>query len=273
MKYQFVPQNFVYPEIKETDFRFGSNQIGKKVLNESGDWRLFLPPAEEQAKWGVESSACATESQQHALATIQEEEYGIQDTDYSARFNAQLSGTTPDGNSPIKVAESFRRDGLIPDKMLPFAEYLKSWYDYMSFKGADERSCRLVGKGWRKEWDPRFDIVITMHENIDVKYKKLREALKSSPLPVSVCAWFDEDGVYIKPEGMSDNHLTLLVHIDEEGYPTVFDTYAPFIKKLEKKYNFDFGMRWTLEKIEGGEVEEIGVFYKIINFFKNLWRK
>jgi hypothetical protein len=41
-----------------------------------------------------------------------------------------------------------------------------------------------------------------------------------------------------------------LVYIDENNCPYIWDTYAPFLKKLEPFYNFDFAMGWRVEKNE-----------------------
>lgn len=242
-----VPQNFIYPEIKEQDFRFGSDQVVGTVLREDGDWTDFCPPPELQRKNGVESSACFVEAQQHVLAILFEEQYGEPDKNFSSRFNIQFSDPTPQGGDPLKAAQSFRSYGLIPEEMLPFNESIDSWEEFCSFSGGDKVTCLIEGQKWRSLWEPKYDIVFTKHESVETKFAKIREALKYSPLSVSVTAWYLKNGLYIKANH-DDNHLVTLVHVDNEGYSYVFDTYSPFMKKLDKNFNFDFGIRWTLDK-------------------------
>lgn len=248
MKIERLATNFQYPDIKPEDYCFGSQQVVGTVLREDGDWRPYLPPQELQRRGGVESSSCFIEAQQHSLATILEEQFGLKDQNYSARFNLNLTQASPQGGDPLQGAQSFRDYGLIPDSMLPFSSDIKSWAEFRSFKGGDKDLCLKEGENWRGEWNPQYDIAIKREEKVEVKYQKLKEVLKYCPPPVSVFGWAEENGVYVKPEGYKDNHLVELVYIDEQNCPYIWDTYEPHLKKLAPFYAFDFGMRWTLEK-------------------------
>lgn len=257
-----LPVNFIYPEFKDTDYHFGLGQVIGNVLRPDGDWRPYLPPSEEQRRNGIESSSCFVEAQQHAIATILEEQYDLFDQNFSARFNLIFSSATPSGGDPLKAAQSFRDKGLIPDTMLPFSDDIKSWQEFNSFKGSDRGLCEKEGKEWRKSWDPKYDVVVRKEMDIDTKYTLLKQALKYSPLPFSVAQGYDSGKP--KPSGVRDIHLVELVHIDEQNCPYVWDTYGPnFLKKLAPNYNTDFSMRWTVEKQV--TTEEISIFMKILN--------
>lgn len=245
-----IKGNFLYPQIKKEAFRFGSRQLTGTLLRPDGDWRPFTPPEELQNIRGIESSACYVEASQHTIATILEEQYKVIDQNYSSRFNALLSDGTEQGGSPIDGAQSIRHDGLIPDALLPFSDAVQSWEDFHSFKGGDETKCREEGKNWLAQWKPEYDIVIERLDSVDEKFKKLKDALKYSPIPISVTAWYEKDGLYIKPAFARDNHLVECVFVDEENHPYIWDTYAPFLKKLDKNYDFEFGMRWGISKVE-----------------------
>lgn len=270
-----VPNNFVYPEIKPQDFKFGSNEVIGTVLNEKGDWRSYTPPEEVQNRNGVESAACFIEAQQHTLATIQEEQFGIADQNYSARFNLIHSRATPNGGSPLVGADSIRHDGLIPDELLPFSDDINSWSEFNSFEGGNQMLCLKEGQRWLNQWNPQYDIVIMRDEVVAEKYRKLKEALKYSPICASVYAWVQDPttGLYIKPPGVLDNHLIEVVYIDDDNHPYVWDTYSPFLKKLEAFYNFDFGLRWSLEKksvvTRKNWLQEL--ISSFVKFFKDLW--
>lgn len=271
MNHTPVPQNFIYPEIKKTDYIFGSGQIDAPILREDGDFRDFVPGEDEQRKNGVESSECFVKAQQNDVATLQEEKYGLLNSAYAGRFNALLGGGTPNGGSPLAAAESFRNNGLINETMLPFDENITSWGDFHSWKGGNEDLCRKAGKLWLTRWNPQYHIVFQKEQPIASKYVLLAEALKYGPVAVSMSAWFEQDGIYIKPEGMTDNHLTLAVFMDAEGYIYVWDSYSPFLKKIAPNTNFDFAMQWSIDKKE--EVKELSIFARIVEWFKRLFNR
>ncbi len=267
MKHTAIKSNFIYPKIEEAHYRFGSNKIVGTVLRENGDWRDFLPPDEEQNVRGIESSACYIEGQQHAIATIQEEQFNLLDQNYSSRFNALLSDGTEYGGDPLKGAESIRKDGLIRDELMPFSEIIKSWEDFHSWKGANEKTCRDVGRKFLEQWDLKYDIVFERDEPVDVKYKKLAEALKYSPVPMSVYAWLEDKGQYVKTREMSDTHLVLCVYLDKDNRPYFLDTYSPFLKVGEPFYDSDFAMRWTVKKKEENKKSFWNVLIRLVKCF------
>ncbi len=250
IKHTHIPQNFVYPEPESMipAYKFGSNELQGVPLRADGNWLDYRPKDELQERNGVESSCCYIQGQQHAIATILEEQFGIIDSDFSERFNALLSGGTQDGGDPIKGAQSFRHNGLIPDSMLPFSPDITSWEDFHSFKGGSKSDCVKAGKEWLKQWDPEYDIVFQRNDPVTDKYAQLREALKFSPIPMSVAAWYQNGDIYIKPAGIRDWHLVVCLFLDSDNSPWILDTYFPFIKKLEPFYNSDFGMRYSVTK-------------------------
>ena len=272
MKYQRVSDNFVYPEIKPELHIFGYTPFTGTPLREDGDWRDYLPPEEDQNKRGVESSACYIEAQQHTIATIEEESLEEIDNNYSARFNALLSGGTPQGGDPLKGADSIRNDGLIPDSAMPFGDNITSFDEFHSWKGVVKSILIKTGQNYLTKKKINYQIVFKREESIDAKYAKIRQALKYSPLPVSVCGWFQERDLYVKPKGMRDNHLVELVYVDAEGHPYIRDTYPPYQKKLEPFYDFDFGMVLTVAKRPDNEQIKLSVFdtlkqYGLLAFF------
>ena len=264
-----IRKNFQYPVIKDEDYVFGSGQVTGNVLREDGDWRPYLPPEEHQRRNGVESSACFIEAQQHTIATILEEEFGVLDQNFSARFNLIFAQATPNGGDPLIGAQSIRTYGLIPDSFLPFSDDIKSWQEFNSFKGADRNDCIEQGKVWRRYWEPKYDVVVTREMDLETKYTLLKEALKYSPLPVSVYG-VQSGGTYIKkPKGTRDTHMVQLVYIDSDNCAYVWDTYEPFLKKLPSKYNFDFAMRWNIQKLP---LLQMSLIKKIISLL-NQWLK
>lgn len=273
IKHSSVRQNFIYPqqELIKPAYKFGSGQLDSVPLKEDGDWRGYTPRGELQNRHGVESSACYVEASQHAVATIQEEQFNLVDQNYQARFNALLSNGTEDGGDPIAGAESIRHDGLIPEDMFAFTGDILSWLEYHSWKGGSREECIRTGQEWLKKWKPKYDIVFERTDSIEDKYSKLKDALKYSPVPMSVSAWYERDGIYVKPQGARDNHLVLCVYVDGQNRAHIFDTYEPFIKVLEPNFNAEFAMRWSLTKLDD---TKISLWQKILNWLryeKFLW--
>lgn len=250
MKKTVIPKNFIYPDIPENVFVFGSNQIKGVPLRPDGDWRNFLPSEELQTRNNVESSSCYVHANQHAISTLLEEQYGIPDSDFSERFNALLSNGTPNGGDPLACGQSIRHDGLIADSLMPFSQDIVTWPLFHSWFDTSEANCRTEGKNWLSKWQPNYDIVFKMNDDVKVKYSQLREALKYSPIAVSVYGWVEENGLYIKPAGTQDNHLVECVYLDDQNRMYIRDTYSPFLKILEPFYNSSFAMRWAITKLE-----------------------
>lgn len=278
---KILPTNFIYPVIPPTVYKFGANNFIDVPLRDDGDWRDYLPPGELQTRHGVESSSCYIEGSQHAIAVILEEQFELKDQNYSERFNALLSNGSPQGGDPLAGAESIRkRDGLIPDYMLPFADYINSWSDFHSFKGGNETVCRQAGQNFLRNWKLNYDIVSQREDKLDDKFSKLKQALKYSPCPISVYGVVDSNGNYIeKPQGAGDTHLVLAVYVDKDNFIWVFDTYIPFLKKLPQTYNSDFAMRWSVSRLESIKVAKKSWWQRflellereklIFNHFKN----
>ncbi len=273
MKHNPVPTNFIYPEVLPAHYRLGT-VTNKKIVRPDRDWRAFLPPEEEQNIRGIESSACFVEGQQHTIATLEEAVLGEKDNNYSARFNALLSGGTESGGDPLKAADSIRNDGLVGDSAMPFGDNITSWEDFHSWKGVSQTVVTLMGKEYKNLKKLNNEIVFERVEPISAKYRKLREALQYSPCPISVNGWHqDDDGLYYKPEGSRDNHLVYAVYVDDQNHVYVGDTYAPFLKKLAPNYNFDFCMSWTVERrtvpLEN-ENKVISLYQRLVEVLKKI---
>src|ERR1035437_3774405 len=263
METKTLRTNFFYPEIKDTDYLFGSQQIVGNILRSDKDWRGYTPLGELQKRNGVESFACYVEASQHAISTILDEQYGVLDSNFSSRFNDIYAGGTISGGDPLKAAQSFRDNGLIPETSLPFSPEINTWEKFKSFTNADMNECIREGKDWLTKWDTKYDIVVKREYDLAQKYVLLKDALHYSPIAVSIYGQVDEQGNYVpKPQGVSDTHLVELVYIDDNNIPTIFDTYEPFVKQLPANYNFDFGVRWTVEKAV--TPAQIGIFMQIL---------
>src|SRR3972149_4039603 len=98
---------------RSTDWLVGAIQYEER--NPSGDWTSCLPPGEWQKdlQTHVDTMACVSFSALNSIE-VQEKFLTGKQVDYSDRFTATMSGTTSQGNYLWKVADSLRKDGLVP---------------------------------------------------------------------------------------------------------------------------------------------------------------
>jgi hypothetical protein len=240
---QTVPSNFIETPVFADEYIFGSNsKVVGTVLKDDGDWRNVTPKFEDQFKYGVESMSCTVYGTLNAEEMLLKEKFDIS-VDLSERFISTLAGTTKSGNSPHKVAETRRSRGAIEETKLPFSMEITRWEEYYA---PISDSLKKEGKKWLKQWDFQHDWVITRDTRKEEKNELLADALKFSPVGVSVFGWADDQGVYVKAG--NDNHWCVLVYGDK-NYWYVLDSYAPYIKKLNKNYDFGFAKRYSIDRV------------------------
>jgi hypothetical protein len=211
---------------KPEDYVFGS-ALPFDVLQEDGNWTKYLPPPEWQSVWGevtFETSACATYGTLNALEILIARKYGRQ-ADKSDRFLATVSGTTIQGNSPQRVGETLRKLGVPLEEEWPAsgATSFTEWYQTPP-PSVYEKARKFLDK---------YNV---KHEY--VKPQDIEEALKTSPLGISVYAWIKQGGEYVHPVGANDNHWCVLIACTPEHF-IVYDTYeddgSP-LKKVRRDY-------------------------------------
>ena len=243
--YGFIPDEF-----NPKDYVLGGFSLSpKKVLKSDGNWADFLPLTEPQSRSGVETFSCVSFATLNALEILARYIWG-ENKNYSDRALAIASNTTKNGNSPNQVAEAVRKIGLVLEDKLPFWQSIYTWEEYHSPKPLTKDLLELCAR-WLKEYDFFHEWVFDFGETGD-KQVKLKEALKYSPVLVSVDAWhLNEKGLYYK-EGKRDNHATLCIASKEGEYWVIFDSYpgsdGRFIKHLEWNYDFGCAKRFSLDK-------------------------
>lgn len=199
---------------------------------------------------GIESSACFVYGQTHTIATILEKQHGIIDEDFGERFNALLAEGTQSGGDPTKSGDSIRKDGLVKESTMPFGDYIESWWDYHSWKGVNETLARKEGRDFLNKWKLNYKVIVERRDPVDLVYARMKDELKSSPLPMSVYGEVDATGNYVpKPYGAYDTHMVEAVYIDENDCIWVNDTYEPTLKKLPPLYKPDFVISWVVTRL------------------------
>ena len=239
--------------ITPDNYIFGFGQINDDVINETGDWKPYLPPEEFQNEQGFENYGCVTWTTLNVLEVLARKLFK-EEWDKSERYTYIASETNPAdfGNDPHKVAESVRKLGVLNEEELPFNETIKTLEEFNSPKPLPKNllskaSFFLDDFEYKHEW--------VSPNTLEISKAVLKEALKRSPIGLAVYAWGERGGKYFRPEGGQDTHLTLLVNINKEGCMEVFDSYSPAIKVLEKDFPVYTAKRYFLRKKTEAEKE------------------
>jgi len=214
---------------KPSDYVFGSKSLPsyatKVILQPSGFWGDSLPLIERQQQFGVESMACVPFTTLTICEILILRKYGIY-VNFSDRFLAKVGGVTVTGSSPTKVAETLRKVGVPLEREYPFTKNIDSWDKYYAHISSNSELYKLAGE-FLKAWNFKHYFVPNNPEAI-------ADALKFSPLGMSVFAWAEEDGIY-RQYGQ-DQHFTTCYASNKFGnYYNIFDSYDAFHKKYSHK--------------------------------------
>lgn len=231
-------RGFIAPVITDDNYILGSDlSLGRDILQADGNWEKFLPSTERQ-RINIETYNCTSFATLNCFEILFRKIYG-QQPEFSDRFLGIMAGTKPPGNDPHTAAEALRKNGAIPEEMLPYSG--DSWQEYYSFKGASEITCRAKGQELLSKYVLGHEYVFKGKLDKD----KMREALKYSPLGISAYAWeTDAKGQYISKG--QNTHWTVCYKIDDKGQVYVFDSYEPYYKVLSPDHEIEFCKRYSI---------------------------
>lgn len=204
-------------EIKQQDFLFGDAKLGDSPINPDANWSGFLPDVEVQNLNGIEPYACVSFTTLNCVEILERFTYGATDN-WSDRFLATISGTKEQkGNSPQAVAEMLRKQGCVKEQELPFDSSVTT---FDKFYAPIKSALLTMALAFKAEFS--FG-----HSYVPSNAEAMMEALTYSPLGVSVSAWYkDENGLYYRPQGMTDNHFTVCYGYVKDKYWLIFDSYV-----------------------------------------------
>lgn len=247
------------PIVENKDYVFGASKklsLGGEVLRPDGQWDDFLPLIEMQNK-GFEPSACVSFGTLSAVEMLEKFEFGDVDN-YSDRFLAYASGTTPQGNSPQKVAEKLKEVGCVHEAEWPYTDDLNTWDKYYKTPPQNLYTSALTFKA-----EYRFG-----HEYVPTDPASMMEALKYSPLGVAVYAWSEEDkdGIIHRPQFAQSNHWCIIYGFKVNEYWLCLDSYGDGTKKLAWDFGFEQVKRYTLHR----QIVDEGAWAKFLALLKSI---
>jgi hypothetical protein len=239
----FQPADLILDEINpEEHWIMGANTgIVGAALQEDGDWTPFCPENEPQKKI-IETFNCTAFGYTNRIEILWKRVFNIV-RNFSERALGIAAGTRPPGNSPFTVAEAARKTGLVDDHLLPFDESIMTIEQYYSPSPLTLALLNVARAFLR--------LCVPQHDWVGTDRASLREALKTSPIGITVTAWYrDADRLYYFPPGMKNNHDTTLVKINAAGTYVVYDSYpdenGSYFKTLRADCQFQLAMRYWL---------------------------
>lgn len=256
--------------VTEDQYVLGSSVLPFVELQPDGQWDAFLPAYECQERGLFDSMNCTNYGTINCLETLIRRLRGIEEN-FSERYTGVMTGTTPNGNSAHAVIEIIRNEsGLIPEQVLPFSEEIDSWEEYYAPVPMEQKYIR-TGKEFLRKNKIGHEWVFT-GGNINAKQNLLKNALKTSPLGVSVRAWQEnKQGLYYKEQGSADNHWCMLYGYEDGKYWKIYDHYDATFKKLAWDYDFGRAKRYSIEMTGATEQNNNGFWKKILEFFTNIF--
>lgn len=187
----------------------------------------------------------------------------------SPRFNAVMSGTTPqNGNSLPNVWNSLRHDGIVPDSAwpMPTAEFAtildngepqpppgtfqetsstqKLWNAYFA---PVPDSVKALGKQFAQWFDIQYEWVAYVGGGAKTP-ADFSQLLSVAPIQIAtaVCTGWNTDDP-IKACGAGSQHATTLLYVDPAtNRYDIFDHYNPFMKQFAPDYSITYGMRGVI---------------------------
>ncbi len=244
---------FIKEAVKRGQYVFGKQKLPQIVLQPDGQWIDHLPEYEAQAQNGWDTYACTIFGTINAIEILEARIYGVLNN-YSERFHYNMIPVRPPGGSPHAAAESIRKNGMVAQNAYPMTETFEEYVlpEPVSLEiraqGLEWLDKRAFGHEylWSVPWWAFWRSEPTQEQ----KATLFKEALKYSPVGVSVTAWYDNgDGVYID-RGEANNHWCVMIGYEERAdgtYFKIFDSYDHEVKILSPYHRIESAKRYHLD--------------------------
>jgi hypothetical protein len=197
--------------------------FGNEAKELNLDWSKYLPVYEPQAE-NFETFGCTVWGTQNQLEILLKALYGYE-YNFSERFNYIVANVQLGGADPHVVYESIRKTGLIDNDLLPVPS------TYKEFTTPKPMTDKLLQKASEFPFTFNHWWVFYYEHTTEAQTTLIREALKVSPLGVSVSAWHLKDGVYVD-KGQPNNHWCVLFSEEKGKGWKIFDSYDHSIKTI-----------------------------------------
>lgn len=260
---------FIAEPIASDQWVLGASPIPKELLMPLGQWHSYLPEDELQNRNGYETCNCTAYGTLNQIEIYYFRKYGLR-INLSERYLGVMAGTRPPGNSPHKVMETIREWGVIDEASLPFLPKVSTVSEYYSPVPMYQH-LKEEGKRWLAAHEFYHEWVFGEGATVLQKQTKIKEALKYSPVSISVYAWVINDaGLYFKPHGENDTHWVVCYGFKESEYWEVFDSYDNTHKRIV--WDTDFMQAKSIyinKKSNEATPEQISIFKQILTAMRD----
>ena len=255
---------YVRPEFKEDNYVFGGlGELKGEILQPDGQWDNFLPTYEPQFNEFFDSNGCTVWGSQNCIETLLKR-LTSQDQNFSERFTYILAGIRPPGADPHSVLEIMRSNGLIANDLLPMTS------SFEEFLQPDPMTVNLLVEGHRFPYEIKHDWVWVGKQNRNERTKKLRDALKYSPVGISATAWYEQNGVYVD-KGRPNTHWCVCYGWTDRGWK-VFDSYDQSKKIVSYDHNIECAKRFVLISKVKNINAALDVLKRLLDLIKEILR-
>jgi hypothetical protein len=233
---------FVRPKVLPEHYTFGAFSLNRVILQPDGQWDAFLPTYEPQFNSRYDSFGCTVWGWQNWIEIMVKKLLNREDN-YSERFTYILANIAPPGADPHYVAEIIRANGLIDDSELPMTP---EYADFVKPKPMTPKYMTSARK-WLDRFDFKHEWLISNATHRKNRVALIKDALKYSPVCVSLTAWYKDGEIYVD-RGQPNTHWTVVYGWnDEKKAWKVFDSYDQSTKLYSFDSAIDFAKRGSLE--------------------------
>jgi hypothetical protein len=236
------------------DYIAGASPIEYEVRNFSSNWDAYLGDGELQSQNGFETMSCVTQSALNSIETqinwmLMENKLTQATKDFlynngylanngkvnfSKRFTAIMSGTSPLGNYLTSVSQSIRDFGLLPETDLPFGS-AKTWAEYYDQTAITEamKTKALNFSKLGNYFNIQYEIIVsptaTAGKTVDEIAEIMLYHLRQSPIQIAALGHARE----------------WYLGVDKVRFGE-FDSYVPFLKEYKWTFNPNTVMKFVV---------------------------
>jgi len=267
-----IRDGYTKPVIKAEDYIFGSSSVPDVILEPTGRWTDFLPEDETQKKQ-FDSFGCTIFTTNNQVEIFSKRIFGGK-PNFSDRAGYIMANIAPPGADPQTIYEMIRKSGIVDEKDLAWTDDINTLEKYSQPKPLPKNLLDKA-KQWLNEVFFKHQYLPTI--NGQITQETMKSALQRSPLAIAVDAWNLDTttGKYVRIG--EDTHWTLIIEFKEGDYFLCYDTYSPFLKKLDWNFGFTVAKKIYLrkkteeeKKIETNLEQQISLMQKVVELLKKL---
>lgn len=253
-----VEKNYgvILEKLPKKIYTFGAvTKAVENIFLEDGNWRLFLPTREKQHSIYFDSAGCCSFSALNVLEMIFNyqiknkiisvgsmdwlnekgyfDEQGM--VNFSDRFIAKMSGTTKRGNTGLKVADTIRHSGLVPESLYGYPRTQRTpVFTWNNFYKEIPEDIKNLGLEFLKHFEINYERVYL---------NNFSEALTHSPVQVFIPTGCPKiDGIYQRCDNAIGHAVVRITKDLVDNYHPLFDTYElskdSYIRKVVSDYKY-----------------------------------